>query len=98
MKKTDVLLSTQSTANIGLLTNEINIYPNPVLDNLLNVEGIEDNVHYIIINELGQIVKTFSLSENNNRKIPINDLENGIYFVIDQNNKAVLRQKVVVAK
>lgn len=73
-------LSTQNENANEQVTNEIiNIYPNPVSGNLLNVDGIEDNVSYVIVNKLGQKIMSGKIKEG---IITLKDLPTGMYTLI----------------
>jgi len=51
-----------------------------------------------VINNLGQIVKTVSLTEANNFNTSVSDLSSGIYFIVSKNNSQVISKKIVVTK
>ena len=72
------------------------VYPNPVKD-VLTITS--DNVKQVVMyNSLGQIVKTVEANENN-MKINVSDLQNGMYFVnIIDNAGNVTTNKVAVSK
>jgi hypothetical protein len=64
----------------GPSLTEINIYPNPVKDNL-TVEGIEDNSQVVIRNVFGNTVKMVDGKNVNNGRISVEELPSGIYFI-----------------
>ncbi len=72
------------------------VFPNPVKD-VLTITA--DNVKQVVMyNSLGQVVKTVDANENN-MKINVSDLENGMYFVnIIDNAGNVTTNKVAVSK
>ena len=72
------------------------IYPNPVKD-VLTITA-DDVKRVVMYNSLGQIVKTIEANDDN-LKIDVSDLENGMYFVnIIDNNENVITNKVAVNK
>jgi photosystem II stability/assembly factor-like uncharacterized protein len=75
--------------------NQLAIYPNPS-NGSFTVKGLEGGA-YNIVNELGQVLETFTLTSNTSVKIE--NLNAGIYFLLgaDQNNQQI-KQKIVVAK
>lgn len=74
----------------------ISIYPNPNNGEFTILSSSDSRLS--IINELGQIVKTVSLNANNEHKVLINEMANGIYFVVGQSNNQVIKQKMIVNK
>ena len=75
---------------------KIKIYPNPNSGNFI-LEA-ESEIQLTILNELGQLVKTLSLNEQNNYRVNESGLSNGIYFVMGRSNFGTTRQKVSVLK
>lgn len=66
--------------NEFILTNSINIFPNPAYNSLnVDITG-EDSMGIEIYNELGQIVLSEKLFQHNNT-VDISMLKSGIYFV-----------------
>ena len=53
---------------------------------------------YTIMDKAGQTIQVFELNTGNKFSINIEDLSNGIYFIVGFNNNQICRQKVVVAK
>ncbi len=70
----------------------VSIYPNPNNGEFSIIANL--NTEIIIINELGQAVKTISLNKNNGYQLAITGLANGIYFIVGNN----IKQKLVVLK
>jgi len=79
---TDPSLSVQD-AN---LEEGFSIFPNPTSD-FLTISNLKNTVGYIIINQLGQEVLKDSI--NNNEKIDIKNLKNGLYFLKVENKSAI---------
>lgn len=72
------------------------IYPNPVKD-VFTITA-DDVKRVVMYNSLGQIVKSIEANDDN-LKIDVSDLENGMYFVnIIDNNENVITNKVAVNK
>ena len=73
-----------------------NVYPNPVKD-VLTVTG--ENMRQVeIYNSLGQLVKSISCSDDE-VKINVNDMQNGMYFVnVVNNNGEMTTSKVSVLR
>lgn len=72
--------------------NTLLIFPNP--NNGEFTVQAEEPLSLNVINELGQVVRTIGLSENNNYKVTVSDLSKGIYFI----SGLKIHQKVVVTK
>jgi hypothetical protein len=51
-----------------------------------------------IVNELGQVVKHISMDGNGTSHVSLNELPNGIYFVVGAGNNQAVKQKVVIAR
>lgn len=51
-----------------------------------------------IIDQLGREVKTVELNIANNFQINIADMANGIYYLMNRNNKSAIHQKIVVTR
>jgi len=71
----------------GLGLNEekievLNVYPNPV-NELLNIE-LKANTTIQIVNVLGETIQQYSLTKGTN-SIAVDDLNAGIYFILNQN-------------
>jgi hypothetical protein len=75
--------------------NQLNVYPNPNNGAFTMHSTMAGN--YSITNELGQTIKSIQLNAANNYSINIENLQNGIYFIIGINNNKVTKQKIVVA-
>ena len=55
-------------------------------------------IDLLIINELGQTIKTIQLSSANNLQLKVSDLSNGIYFIVGKNKTTNINQKIIVNK
>lgn len=77
---------------LGGKENNISIFPNPN-NGAFEIKGIKEETIFIS-NELGQLISTKNLTQENNYSVKLSNLQSGIYFV--GNN--LYRQKVVVIK
>ncbi|MDO9185301.1 MAG: T9SS type A sorting domain-containing protein [Bacteroidia bacterium] len=82
---------------------QLKVFPNPgngsITITLSGVEGQSiDEMIYTIKNESGQTIQTFKLNTSNNYTINIENLSNGIYFIVGLNGNQMINQKVVIAK
>lgn len=74
----------------------LQIYPNPNNGEFTIVSS--SDMKLVIINELGQLVKTLNVNANTAEKVSVSELSNGIYFAIGQNSNQVIKQKIIVSK
>jgi hypothetical protein len=79
----------------GNLAGLLNIYPNPSQGEFTIQAGTVMNI--TIINELGQLVSTFTVSEKENT-VNIKGLANGIYFIRAEKDGNAITQKIIVGK
>ena len=68
------------------------VFPNPNNGDFSIQSQREDVV--TIFNELGQVIETIELNQQNNFSCKVNSLPNGIYFVIGK----TIKQKVIITK
>jgi len=84
-------------ANIGSEISGLSVYPNPSKGEF--TISSEFDINLSVINNLGQVVKTLSLNENNNHKAAVTNLADGIYFIEGTNNaNQKITQKIIVTK
>jgi len=76
--------------------NGLTIYPNPT-NGEFTIES-QLAIDLLIINELGQTIKTIQLSSANNLQLKVSDLANGIYFIVGKNKTTNINQKIIVNK
>ena len=74
--------------------NSLIIYPNP--NNGVVIIKTSSEGSYELINALGQTIKTFKLNSNNHFTISIDDLQQGIYYVVGKENNQSVSQKIIV--
>jgi hypothetical protein len=72
------------------------VYPNPSSGDI-NISAAND-VDLMIVNELGQLVYSINLNQNNNHSATVKNLSAGVYFVVGQNTSNVVRERIVVLK
>lgn len=72
--------------------NHFQIFPNPN-NGEFEIKGLKEETIFIS-NELGQLISTKNLTQENNYSVKLSDLQSGIYFV----GSKFYRQKVVVIK
>ncbi len=80
------------TANI----NSIIIYPNPNNGNF-NIVA-KEKMSLNLTDNLGRVIKTLILNEENSFKENIQILSSGIYFISGQTDKASINQKIIVTQ
>lgn len=83
--------STLNSDNQGLV-----IYPNPS-NGEFTIQA-DTRIILSVINELGQVVRTISLSEDNNNRVLVTDLASGIYMISGQVHNGQIHRKIVVTK
>lgn len=76
--------------------SNISIYPNP--NNGEFQINAKTNIQLKLVNELGQLLRTFELNAENGYKVDIRDLPNGIYFIIGIKDENTFSQKIIVTK
>ena len=72
------------------------VYPNPSSGDI-NISAAND-VDLMIVNELGQLVYSLNLNQNNYHSATVKNLSAGVYFVVGQNTSNVVRERIVVLK
>jgi hypothetical protein len=76
--------------------NQIIIYPNPNRGSFI-VKSLHEGT-YSVVNTLGQTVQSFKLNASNNFTLGIENLSNGVYFILGYNNSELTRQRIIVTK
>ncbi len=79
------------------------IYPNPVKGNLtINIEGVQDDaLNFQLINTLGQVIQSGKLTVKNgfqNVILPVDDIREGMYFLVLQNKCIRQTEKIFIVK
>lgn len=91
----DVYFTTLAWPNIALANttfanDNINVYPNPVKDNLV-INSIENVKSYTICNSLGQVVAKGTIQPT----INFSNFSNGVYILSLETDKGVSTQKII---
>lgn len=91
-----IINSTKAVAATG----HFGIYPNPANADFLNIELTNDLAAntIAIINNLGKIVHQQPTDFSKNISIPLENFENGIYWVQIESNDFIASEKLVIAK
>ena len=79
----------------NLVDDFIGVYPNP-FQNKINFTGITSAYSVSVFSNLGQLIDTFSISENQ-QNIDLKNISNGIYFLVLENkdNKTKVLRKII---
>ncbi len=70
----------------------LSIYPNPN-NGSFTISGLELST-LVLLNQLGQVVRTINLNATNNYSSYVSDLSNGVYFITNNS----MTQKIIVHK
>lgn len=78
-------------------TNQVNIFPNPT-SSFINIEGIQQHSSIYLYDIDGKL-RYISKDNNSSKRININFLENGIYYILlINNNKVYYTNKLIINK
>jgi len=77
-------------------SSQLSIYPNPS-SGTFTVQSAGEGV-YSIMDELGQTVQSLKLNAANRYTFHVEDLSNGIYFIVGYNKEQLTKQKIVITK
>jgi hypothetical protein len=81
----------------GMVNNlGLNVYPNPNNGNFIISTDVSMTVN--VVNALGQIVTTLSLTEDNHNKVTVSSLPTGIYFITGESKGLKVNRKIVVER
>ncbi len=81
-------------SNYKIANTLLEIYPNP--NNGEFTIHAPSDIHLNLMNELGEVIKVFTLNENNGYKVSVKTIANGIYFIVGQQGDLKVNQKIVV--
>ena len=74
--------------------NVINIFPNPS-NGSFSIKSLTEG-NYYLTNTLGQAIKSFQLNTDNNFTVTIDELPQGIYTLVGNENNQNVSQKIIV--
>ena len=86
--------STTAVSNVSTITSQLSVYPNPNSGSF-TIHSATEGV-YALLNELGQTIKIVKLNAENKYTMQVDNLSNGIYYMVDTQNGIPMRQKIVV--
>ena len=75
---------------------EFTMYPNPT--NGLVVIKTNTSGEFVIVNQLGQTMKTFTLNSNIENNINVENLADGIYFIKGKSSNQIKAQRLIIKK
>lgn len=73
---------------------DINVYPNPSKDGLINLSNVANNSTISVFNVIGEIV--FSSTVNNSNQLDLSNLNKGSYFVSIANKNNRITKKLII--
>lgn len=80
------------------ISNLVSFYPNPAKNNLTVVNENSKALYAIVINALGQTVRSFNV-ETGRKIVEVSDLPEGVYYVsISENEKMISTKKLIISK
>lgn len=79
------------------LNNVVNVYPNPVVDNLnLQITDKLNNATVRVLNQMGQVVyQNEHKSLNSNQVIDFKSIPSGVYLVYIKSDEGIITKKVI---
>ncbi|MFC2089589.1 T9SS type A sorting domain-containing protein [Bacteroidota bacterium] len=97
----EVMSSCISATSVGFskkqaATFDFNVYPNPARD-VFTISSPEA-ADIMVVNSLGQKLRTFKLTAVNGYRIHVDGLKPGIYFVIGQFENERITKRVIIAE
>lgn len=92
--KEEAINSRGYEGNISLEAENLQVYPNPN-NGAFTVKAIHEGTYYLM-NEAGQLVKSFTVNADNNFTYQIENLTSGFYVLSGQNKHGISKQKIVV--
>lgn len=86
--------SSTAISDLSNVKNNLSVFPNPN-NGTFYIEAKNEGL-YVIVDEAGRILRSFSVNSPTNNKIVINGLSKGIYFVSGLNQSRISGYKIVV--
>jgi GEVED domain/Secretion system C-terminal sorting domain len=74
--------------------DELLVYPNPTRGEC-TIKASSPGTYYLM-NEMGDLVRSFTLNSDNNQTIQLRDLNTGMYILSGQTRTGIVKQKIVV--
>jgi hypothetical protein len=85
-----------SISEIGSALSTLVVYPNPSTGNFQITSEVP--AHAVLVNNLGQEVKTFELTEANSFSVSVKELDAGVYFLVGESAEGKFNQRIVIEK
>ena len=92
---TCITVATLGTASFET-NSKLSIYPNPS-QGIINIESDSDG-DYQVVNQLGQILKTFKIEANTINTVELENLSESIYFIKDISHPKNKSYKLIIKK
>jgi hypothetical protein len=93
-EKEEAAVNRANEEMVSLESINLNVYPNPN-NGSFTVKAISEGTYYLM-NEAGQLVKSFTVNADNNFTYQIENLTIGFYVLSGQNKEGISKQKIVV--
>jgi hypothetical protein len=90
----EAIATRENESSVSLESINLNVYPNPN-NGSFTVKALHEGTYYLM-NEAGQLVKSFTVNADNNFMYQIENLTNGFYVLSGQNKEGISKQKIVV--
>lgn len=85
------------TATVSNLRMEtLDVYPNPT-NGACTIKASSPGTYYVL-NELGDLVRSFTLNNDNQNAIQLNDMPAGTYIISGQTRTGIVKQKLIVTR
>lgn len=92
--RSEIAATRANEETVSLEAINLNVYPNPN-NGSFTVKALNEGTYYLI-NEAGQLVKSFTVNADNSFTYQIENLTVGFYVLSGQNKQGVSKQKIVV--
>jgi len=84
------------TENKNTLESKISITPNPNNGSFKIISEIDLELN--LVNQLGQVICTVILNNNNSREVTLTDIASGVYFISDKKTGQKIDRKIIVIR
>ncbi len=92
--KEEAVINRGYEGNVSMDAEILQVYPNPN-NGAFTVKALHEGTYYLM-NEAGQLVKSFTVNADNNFTYQIENLTIGFYVLSGQNKYGISKQKIVV--